>query len=136
MPNCLDIGGWDGKRDTMSTAEDLFLAEEQGSGNEVSNSSSQLGDEADVPQFEDQEMQDYNPSTHEGGTPMTQMTQMKRSSLQDSIDDFSEVSSVDASLVDGLPKRAGSPIDSIASGAADPLSAQVWNAVATRLNLC
>lgn len=65
--------------------------------------------ESDTPQLEEQETSDadeLDSANH-------------RLDLQDG--HVSEVSSIDASLVDSLPRRAGSPVDSVISGRGDSL---------------
>ncbi|PNY24532.1 Vacuolar protein sorting-associated protein 8 [Tolypocladium capitatum] len=74
--------------------------------------------DADVPQLEGQD--DMGPT--ETGTELT--TKRHRDAVRDQPDDASEVSSMDASLVDAVPRRAGSPVDSVMSGPVDSPSVQ------------
>ncbi|GAB0135888.1 hypothetical protein EsDP_00004210 [Epichloe bromicola] len=65
--------------------------------------------ESDTPQLEEQETSDAHELDNAN----------HRLDLQDG--HVSEVSSIDASLVDSLPRRAGSPVDSVTSGRGDSL---------------
>lgn len=49
-----------------------------------------------------------------GGTELQEIGSSRV--LRPNQDDASELSSIDASLVDSLPRRAGSPVDSVTSG--------------------
>lgn len=71
--------------------------------------------DADVPQLEAEEQQgDLTPPTEMGTELVSQPGY-----------DASDVSSMDASLVDAVPRRAGSPVDSLASGQGNSPSVQV-----------
>lgn len=93
----------------MSDQEDKPPGGEAGSGDKVSVSPDQDAD-SDIPQLEE---------------AMSNVDRLKqtdqRLDLRDRQEDVSEISSIDASLVDSLPRRAGSPVDSVASGRADSL---------------
>lgn len=62
--------------------------------------------DSDIPHLEEQEM--------EAGSDLQDASH--RRDLLEKEANASEVSSIDASLVDSLPRRAGSPVGSLASG--------------------
>lgn len=66
--------------------------------------------DSDIPLLEEQETTGTDPPNTDG-----------RAYLQDGQEDVSEVSSIDASLVDSVPLRAASPVDSVTSGRGDSL---------------
>lgn len=67
--------------------------------------------DSDIPQLEEQETDD--------GTELQDTSH--RRGLQEKPESASEVSSIDASLVDSLPRRVGSPVESVASGRGDSI---------------
>lgn len=82
-----------------------------------------------VAQLVEQELQDHPTPLELGSGPLTHRY---REILREQEDDSSELSSVAASSVDALPKRVGSPIDSVMSGPDDTPSIQVHH-IETRL---
>lgn len=67
--------------------------------------------DSDIPQLEEQDT---------GDDTELQDTSHRRALLEKQ-ESASEVSSIDASLVDSLPRRAGSPVGSLASGRGDSI---------------
>ncbi|KAG5983823.1 hypothetical protein E4U55_007056 [Claviceps digitariae] len=67
--------------------------------------------DSDIPQLEEEEMSNGD-QLHTDG---------RRLDLQDGHENGSEISSIDASLVDSIPRRVGSPVDSVTSGRGDSL---------------
>lgn len=78
--------------------------------------------DADVPQLVVEEVQD-EPAPSEMGNGS--VAGRYREIMQEQREDGSELSSLDAGSVDALPRRVGSPIDSIMSGPDDTPSIQV-----------
>lgn len=108
----------------MSDSEDTSPAGDQSSGrgepSPPGHSVNNVDD--DVPQLEGQD--DMGPA--ETGTELT--TNRRHDAVRDQPEDGSEVSSMDASLVDPVPRRAGSPVDSVMSGLGDSPSVHVRRA--------
>ncbi|KAK2594981.1 Vacuolar protein sorting-associated protein 8 [Conoideocrella luteorostrata] len=87
---------------------------------------SPVGDNAsddDLPTTTTNTIQDADSDTpHIDQQEMASGTELKNTvHRQDGQDDTSELSSIDASLVDSLPRRAGSPVDSVTSGRGDSM---------------
>ncbi|KAG6108832.1 hypothetical protein E4U13_006255 [Claviceps humidiphila] len=98
----------------MSDQEDQ---EDKPAGSESGSSDKSLAPElpdqdvdSDVPLLEEQETTATDPPNTNG-----------RAYLQDGQEDVSEASSIDASPVDSVPRRAVSPVDSVTSGRGDSL---------------
>lgn len=66
-----------------------------------------------------------------GEGPVVTLEEPKKT-LADGLDDAEELSSIDGASVDALPRRAGSPIDSLMSGPDDSPSVQVRQSDAFR----
>ncbi|KAG6008744.1 hypothetical protein E4U21_003940 [Claviceps maximensis] len=67
--------------------------------------------DSDIPQLEEEELSNGDQLNISG----------RRPHLQDGHDDASQISSLDASLVDSIPRRVGSPVNSVTSGRGDSL---------------
>lgn len=96
----------------MSDQEDQ---EDKPAGSESGSSDKSLAPElpdqdvdSDIPLLEEQETTATDPPNTNG-----------RAYLQDGQEDVSEASSIDASPVDSVPRRAASPVDSVTSGRGD-----------------
>ncbi|KAG6011205.1 hypothetical protein E4U54_008213 [Claviceps lovelessii] len=98
----------------MSDQEDKSPAGElvsNGDDRPLASLSPDLDVDSDMPQLEQEEMRN--------GDRLN--IRHRRLDLQDGHEDASEISSIDASLVDSVPRRAGSPVDSVTSGRGDSL---------------
>lgn len=84
-------------------------------------------DDADVPQLEEQDIpEDPSSVDLEEEKHAVDATVVEESAQNGGI---SELTSADASSIDAIPRRAGSPIESITSAAGDSPSVQVCGAL-------
>lgn len=105
----------------MADPEDL--SPERGAGSDNGEMLKDARDEAeDVAQLVEEEMQDH-PTPVEIGNGS--VADRYRQIMHETHQDVSDVSSLGGSSLQGLPKRAGSPIDSVVSGPDDTPSIQV-----------
>lgn len=105
----------------MADPEDL--SPERGAGSDNGEMVKDARDEAeDVAQLVEEEMQDH-PTPVEIGNGS--VADRYRQIMHETHQDGSDVSSLGGSSLQGLPKRAGSPIDSVVSGPDDTPSIQV-----------
>lgn len=86
---------------------------------------SEIEDDADVPQLE-------QPETPEDPSSVNAEEEEKNHVIDDTLleppiqnGDISEITSADASSIDAIPRRAGSPIESVTSAPGDSPSIQV-----------
>lgn len=92
-------------------------------------------DDADVPQLEEQDLPEDIPEDLPEDPSSVDLEEEKHTvdatvveaSAQNG--DISELTSADASSIDAIPRRAGSPIESVTSAAGDSPSAQVCDAL-------
>ncbi|KJZ71523.1 hypothetical protein HIM_09061 [Hirsutella minnesotensis 3608] len=103
----------------MSDSEDTSRAGDRGRGfGDAGLGEPSHGADVDVHQLEQQS--DVTPSEVDADS-VTTPARRRTAELQN---DGSDVSSIDASLVDSLPRRAGSPVDSLGSGQGQTPSVQ------------
>lgn len=84
-------------------------------------------DDADVPQLEEQDIPEDPDSVDLEEEKHTVDATVVEASAQNG--DISEITSADASSIDAIPRRAGSPIESVTSAAGDSPSVQVRDAL-------
>lgn len=106
----------------MADPEDLSPEREVGSdlGEMVKDARDEAED--DVAQLVEEEMQDHHTPVEIGNGSVANRY---RQILHETHQDGSDMSSLGGSSLQGLPKRAGSPIDSVMSGPDDTPSIQV-----------
>lgn len=97
----------------MSYSEDVSPDGDQAGSSDVESTPTIRNDDADVAQLTEQEMDDFKPSVNNSNKDDPNNGQETTAEYGE---DGSELSSVDASSIDAIPRRAGSPIDSVASG--------------------
>lgn len=106
----------------MAAPEEKSPPGDQAAGDDETVNGSAQDTDADVPQLVVEEAQD-EPKQIE--TSNGSVAGRFREIMQDQHEDGSELSSLDAASVDALPRRAGSPIDSVMSIPDDTPSIQV-----------
>lgn len=119
----------------MSDPEDASPAGERVADYENPGAAVGNDDDADVPQLEQQEIPEdpssVNAEEEEKGEEEEEEEKEKHV-LDDNLlaahvqnGDISEITSADASFIDAIPRRAGSPIESVTSAPGDSPSVQV-----------
>lgn len=110
----------------MSDPEDASLNGEPVADYENPSPTVENDDDADVPQLEEQDIPEDPSSVDLEEEKHAVDATVVEASAQNG--DISEITSADASSIDAIPRRAGSPIESVTSAAGDSPSIQVCDA--------
>lgn len=111
----------------MSDTEDASPAGEREADYANASPAAENEDDADVPQLEQQDTPEEASSVQAEEEKHSINAKLVEANGQNG--DISEITSADASSIDAIPRRAGSPIESVTSGQGDSPSVQVLDAV-------
>jgi hypothetical protein len=110
----------------MSDSEGASPNGERVADYETSSPAVENEDDADVPQLEEQDIPEDPSSLNSEAEKDAVDANLLEASAQNG--DISEITSADASSIDAIPRRAGSPIESVTSAPGDSPSVQVRDA--------